>query len=1258
MIWFTLAMFVVNFVLSYLLRPKPDQENSRPSKLGNINFPRASAGDPIPLVYGRVRLEGPSVMWYGNNSSEKIEEDDQTIGYRYYLGFQLGLCTGPGVVLKAIWIDDRQVYTSGVGVSGGSVFNLDKPSFFGGYKKGGGFSGDVGFYSGENTQIQDTYLVAILGSTVPSYPGICHIVFRGMYIGTSNSLRRMSATVERYPDNLGLDVGGDEHKVGDDMNPMELLYSALTESWNGLNTPAADIDTASLTAAAAVLETESNGMSFKVEQANQGKDIITEVLRQVDGIMYQDPDTGKVVVSLIRNDYTVGTLPVFDETNVEKINNWSRSDWSDVPNQVRVTFTDPLRTYKPSTAMVQDQASIAASGRVNSTTMSFPGVTVPLTATKIAHRELAQVGVPLYSASLELNRQASALRPGQPFVLNWAEFGITNSVFRMQRYDLGEMVDERIVAEVTQDKFAASNVLYSEPESTAWTPIDRAAADITTFTVMEAPYMFVQLMAYIMNTTKWYLRANNPIDLTDWPNSAWIWSGAKLPDNQQRYDVVLSDDNFVNDKEVAINQMAYNNQAVLDTPIRKEADIEDGVISGAVTVSGPIPSQFSIPFKDRDATEAGAGNNWMIIGNEVLAYYTFTDNGDGTYDLETVQRALLDTKFEDHEIGDTVYFFEVREPHMSFIPRGDTDVVKYKMLSYSDIDAQDLNDVTAVDLTFAERYDKPVPPDMTTVATARWPLEIIGSTSLAVAWRERNRTDYPIPFVNDATDTPEGSTTYNASLYIDDVLIEAQTSIATASTTFSTGVDGWGDARVEVAAVVGGKTSWTTDDCEFFYANYASLGAELVTNGTFESSLATGWTVDSGTWAKTPTAYPFRQAYDEANTSDNDHAAATGTTNQLTQTINVVSERGLNGIFRAWQASATASDTAQVTVEQLDGGSSVLSTISSQLVASDRTYAWERIEMNMPIRSDTTSVRIKLISPGDSQWDMVTLKTNPNGIDSDQYYDDLTSITSVKGAWGFRKMINGYSGNLIRIYDSYDLSQQDVGMDIDGNLAPFHVRGTPKILTLYDQTGNGNDLISFKTGDPRGIPGMTATGRTGFDQYSTVASGFRDTKDFSTTHPYMIARPNTFMVCGKTRSTSTAYAWNIPHFTAGVFATPFFRWAGLVSTAWQVYLNGTQEATGTWDGAPASSDTNVVFIDASNGNAYHNDPTVIQDTWTASDATYPETSRLYLCGRDSNATTNQWQPDAFHEFCIIDGAPDATDRATMMNFLKDYWFNT
>jgi len=47
MVWFTLALFAVSFLLTALLSPAPDVEEARPEGLDPNNFPRESERLPI-----------------------------------------------------------------------------------------------------------------------------------------------------------------------------------------------------------------------------------------------------------------------------------------------------------------------------------------------------------------------------------------------------------------------------------------------------------------------------------------------------------------------------------------------------------------------------------------------------------------------------------------------------------------------------------------------------------------------------------------------------------------------------------------------------------------------------------------------------------------------------------------------------------------------------------------------------------------------------------------------------------------------------------------------------------------------------------------------------------------------------------------------------------------------------------------------------------------------------------------------------------
>ena len=100
----TFLFWVGVFFLAEILRPKPKFEDARPAGLGDFRFPTATEGRVVPLIWGRCKIEGPNVVWYGGLSKQARTEEVKTglfsseevvIGYRYYVGMQFALCRGP-----------------------------------------------------------------------------------------------------------------------------------------------------------------------------------------------------------------------------------------------------------------------------------------------------------------------------------------------------------------------------------------------------------------------------------------------------------------------------------------------------------------------------------------------------------------------------------------------------------------------------------------------------------------------------------------------------------------------------------------------------------------------------------------------------------------------------------------------------------------------------------------------------------------------------------------------------------------------------------------------------------------------------------------------------------------------------------------------------------------------------------------------------------------------------------------------------------
>jgi hypothetical protein len=62
--------FLLVLVVTVLLLPSAPQQSE--STLDDVGAPTASAGRPIPHVFGTVKLKSPNIIWYGNMRKEKV----------------------------------------------------------------------------------------------------------------------------------------------------------------------------------------------------------------------------------------------------------------------------------------------------------------------------------------------------------------------------------------------------------------------------------------------------------------------------------------------------------------------------------------------------------------------------------------------------------------------------------------------------------------------------------------------------------------------------------------------------------------------------------------------------------------------------------------------------------------------------------------------------------------------------------------------------------------------------------------------------------------------------------------------------------------------------------------------------------------------------------------------------------------------------------------------------------------------------------
>ena len=72
MAWVYAVVFIVALVYAYSIQPKT--ETRPPAGIDEFNAPTAEVGREIPVLFGRRRLSGPNVVWYGHLRSVPIKK--------------------------------------------------------------------------------------------------------------------------------------------------------------------------------------------------------------------------------------------------------------------------------------------------------------------------------------------------------------------------------------------------------------------------------------------------------------------------------------------------------------------------------------------------------------------------------------------------------------------------------------------------------------------------------------------------------------------------------------------------------------------------------------------------------------------------------------------------------------------------------------------------------------------------------------------------------------------------------------------------------------------------------------------------------------------------------------------------------------------------------------------------------------------------------------------------------------------------------
>lgn len=734
-----------------------------------------------------------------------------TIGYKYYLGIQYAICYGPVNAMTEIQVGDRQAWTGNQAASGTVAVNA--PELFGGEKKEGGIQGDLYVAMGDSGQSPNTYLQSQLGASIPACRGILTAVFNGMVSAMNPYIKPWAFRVKRITAGWNGSVWySGKAAIGNDMNPAHIVYECMTNPQWGMGYPTSSIDGTNFAAVADTLYSENFGLSMLWNNTEQIKSFVQMIMDHIGGVLQLDRKSGQFKIKLLRLDYSIGSLPIINQTNAV-LESLSRSAWGETANEITVVYTDAT-TGKQKVCSAQDLANIEIQGAVVNRKANYQGITSDALAQRVALRDLKAASAALTKARIKTNRSAWDYLPGDVVRLQWTPLGI-DAAYRVVSINWGTLQSGEIQIDLVEDIFGMPQSSYTGQQPVGWTEPSHLPAQSPTRILTETPYYDLA-------------RTLSEADL------------AYLDPTYCRLDVYA--------RRPSSDALDY--------------DLWTGLSAGALeersTGSHPVTASTVYALAQQETTVMTLDNiadlnirpptigSYVILNGE----YMRLDSYNTTTQTINVQRGVLDTVPKAHNAGG-ILWFAADNAGQDGVDYVQSDIVYAKCQTKTSRGELDITSISADNYTMNRRQDRPYPPGQLRINGNAYPSTVTGAVT--VAWAHRDRLTQTASIIPQSSGNigPEAGVTYTVRFVDDATTVRTVTGISGTSYAYTIDdeiADGgpFDPLRIRVEAVRGGITSWQQHDVSVARVlNYVISIAQSGT--TYTTAASTSQTIPAAT---------------------------------------------------------------------------------------------------------------------------------------------------------------------------------------------------------------------------------------------------------------------------------------------------------------------------------------------------------------------------------------------------------------------------
>ena len=540
-----------------------------------------------------------------------------------------------------------------------------------------------------------------------------------------------------------------------DMNPAHIIYECLTDTSFGLGEPESMLNLRSFEDAADYFYDNGMGLSLVYTREGPIEDFISEVMRHVDAFLYVEPTTGLYTLKIVADDYDIDSLPVIDKSKVIGVSNLKRTSFSELLNQITVTYTNIEHNSK-ATLSAQDIALLAMNGgEIKSKSITYQGFTNAKNAGRAANRDLMRFSVPNFSLELTLVKSTGmTLRQGSVFKLNLPKYGIENLVMRVTEIEFGNASSNEITVSCMEDIFAL-------PGKSSISEDDQVIPDFIEDAIVENARS-IEMPYFEMVNRLGSQQANSAIVSSAF-NGVFLSMVARPNDS-------------------ATEAVAFVGK-INDTNQERSEGFDFSPFGYLSPTSGPGIEDTNLILRDpSDFTDISLPV-LASIGNEFVLVTSVSNAVDESTEEEvviiTVERGMLDTQIINHssDISEKILF--VWGNGLSYFSEVDYDYNPVKAILSAETlsDVADKNLGVSTTVTMVQRAKRPYPPQNVRINSEYWIDEVVGD-NMRVEWSHRNKlkqsnsTEYNWYSPDVA---PENGTTYEVSLYDGSNLVFTET---------------------------------------------------------------------------------------------------------------------------------------------------------------------------------------------------------------------------------------------------------------------------------------------------------------------------------------------------------------------------------------------------------------------------------------------------------------------------------------------------